>query len=273
MKYSTAIQSGVQHALESVSERVILPKFRHLAASDIIEKSPGDLVTIADKESEAMLRDALSALLPEAAFVGEEAAAADPDILNSLHAPLCWIVDPIDGTHNYAHGQPPFGIIIALCVQGETVAGWLYDPLARRLCHAWQGGGAFVGDEMVYARPTDRGLPVAAISQMFLDDRQRTILKEAVAPHYHCVDIPRCAAEQYPRLVLGQNDISLFERVLPWDHAAGILFLNEAGGMAARPDGRTYAPTQTERGLIGAASPRLYEQMATLLAKTDWFDD
>ncbi len=84
-------------------------------------------------------------------------------------------------------------------------------------------------------------------------------------------DIPRCAGEQYPRLVLGQNDVSLFERVLPWDHAAGILFLNEAGGMAARPDGRAYAPTQNERGLIGAASPALFEGMLQQLLNIDWF--
>jgi fructose-1,6-bisphosphatase/inositol monophosphatase family enzyme len=58
---------------------------------------------------------------------------------------------------------------------------------------------------------------------------------------------------------------------LPWDHAAGILFLNEAGGMAARPDGRAYSPTQDERGLIGAASPALFEAMAELVIQSNWY--
>jgi fructose-1,6-bisphosphatase/inositol monophosphatase family enzyme len=81
------------------------------------------------------------------------------------------------------------------------------------------------------------------------------------------VDIPRCAAEQYPRLVLGQNDVSIFERTLPWDHAAGVLFLNEAGGKAARPDGSPYRVDDYARpGMIGAATPALWEELAERMA-------
>jgi len=88
-----------------------------------------------------------------------------------------------------------------------------------------------------------------------------------IAPHYRLVDIPRCAAEQYPRLVLGDNDVSVFERTLPWDHAAGVLFLNEAGGKAARPDGSAYRVDDYDRpGLLGAASPRLWDGLAERMA-------
>jgi fructose-1,6-bisphosphatase/inositol monophosphatase family enzyme len=88
-----------------------------------------------------------------------------------------------------------------------------------------------------------------------------------IAPHYSLVDIPRCAAEQWPRLALGINDISVFERTHAWDHAAGVLFLNEAGGMAARPDGSPYRVDEPERtGLLGAASPGLWEQLAVRMA-------
>jgi fructose-1,6-bisphosphatase/inositol monophosphatase family enzyme len=81
------------------------------------------------------------------------------------------------------------------------------------------------------------------------------------------VDIPRCAAEQYPRIVLGINDVSIFERTLAWDHAAGVLFVNEAGGRAARPDGSAYrVDNHLQPGLIAAASPALFEQMAGHLA-------
>jgi fructose-1,6-bisphosphatase/inositol monophosphatase family enzyme len=104
---------------------------------------------------------------------------------------------------------------------------------------------------------------VAAISVIFADAARRTALMEHIAPHYALVDIPRCAAEQYPRLALGVNDVSVFERTLAWDHAAGVLFLNEAGGMAARPDGSAYrVDRHMERGLIGAASPALWEELA-----------
>ena len=74
-------------------------------------------------------------------------------------------------------------------------------------------------------------------------------MRRAIEPHFRMVDIPRCAEEQYPRLVLGENDVAFFGRTLPWDHAAGALLLNEAGGKAARPDGRPFRPgSGTSRG-------------------------
>jgi len=92
-------------------------------------------------------------------------------------------------------------------------------------------------------------------------------MKAKVAPHYTLVDIPRCAAEQYPRIVSGVNDVSIFERTLAWDHAAGVLFVNEAGGRAARPDGSPYrVDRHLQPGLIAAASPALFEAMAERLA-------
>ena len=81
------------------------------------------------------------------------------------------------------------------------------------------------------------------------------------------VDIPRCAAEQYPRLALGVNDVSVFERTLSWDHAAGVLFLNEAGGKVARADGSAYRVDDTRKGLIAAASPALWEGLAARMAQ------
>ncbi len=95
---------------------------------------------------------------------------------------------------------------------------------------------------------------------------KRAAVQAHIAPHYELVDIPRCAAEQYPRLVLGQNDVAIFERTLPWDHAAGVLFVNEAGGKAARPDGSPYRVNDHDKpGLIGAASEALWEGLAARL--------
>lgn len=271
LTWSPSLHNAVRIALKTAAENHILPRFRHLTQSDVIEKTPGELVTVADREAEYALSSMLCSIMPDAAIVGEEAVAADPTLLSLLAAPSCWIIDPIDGTHNFAHGKSPFGVLVALCHDGVTEAGWLYDPLSGRLCHAVRGGGAFVDGERIHSQSTGKNPPIAAISELFLNPNQRSGLRTHIAPHYNLVDIPRCAAEQYPRLVLGQNDVSVFERVLPWDHAAGILFLNEAGGMAARPDGRAYAPTQDQRGLIGAATPEAFEAMAQRLADADWF--
>ncbi|MEQ1497846.1 MAG: inositol monophosphatase family protein [Novosphingobium sp.] len=253
--------------LQQASNRAIMPRYQSLSADQIDAKAADDVVTIADKEAELILAEGLASLLPEAAIVGEEAAHADPALLNRLGDALCWIIDPIDGTNNYAAGKPPFGVMVALSQAGETVAGWIYDPLSGRLAHAHHGAGAFIGEDRITAQTTGAQPPIAAISLVFMDPAKRQAMKDHIAPHYTLTDIPRCAAEQYPRLVLGVNDCSIFERTLAWDHAAGVLFVNEAGGMAARPDGRAYRVDEAHLpGLIGAASPQLWEELAFRLA-------
>ena len=261
-----ALTSAVFAVIKDAATRAILPRYQQLAEGEIITKSPGELVTVADREAEVLLFEGLARILPEAALVGEEASEADPALLDRLGDALCWIVDPIDGTHNFARGAPPFGVMVALAQSGETIAGWIYDPLSGRLCHAHQGQGAFVGEERIAARTTGAEPPVAAISLVFMDPAKRAAMSAQIAPHYTLVDIPRCAAEQYPRLVLGVNDLSIFERTLAWDHAAGVLFVNEAGGKAARPDGRAYRVDEAHLpGLIGAASPALWDELAARL--------
>jgi fructose-1,6-bisphosphatase/inositol monophosphatase family enzyme len=262
-----SLTPAVLAVMQKAARRAIMPRYQALAAHEIDAKAADDVVTVADKEAELILAEGLARLLGEAAIVGEEAAHADPALLERLGDALCWIIDPIDGTNNYAAGKPPFGIMVALAEAGETTAGWIYDPLSGRLCHAHRGGGAFVDDVQVSARCTGNLPPVAAISLVFMDQDRREAMKAHIAPHYALVDIPRCAAEQYPRLVLGVNDVSIFERTLAWDHAAGVLFVNEAGGKAARPDGRPYRVDEAHLpGLIGAASPALWDDLAARLA-------
>jgi fructose-1,6-bisphosphatase/inositol monophosphatase family enzyme len=263
----TAIDREILGLMRRVTELAIMPRYRNLAAGEVEDKGGNDPVTIADKESEALLREGLTALDSSLAFVGEEAAHADPTILDSLDRP-CWIVDPVDGTRNFANGKPPFGIIIARAEGGEAQSGWLYDCLSGRFCAAHKGEGSSIDGEIVSARPTGGTPPIAAISMIFMDEDRRKATKRHIAPHYELVDIPFCAAEQYPRLALGVNDISLFERTLAWDHAAGALWLNEAGGKAARPDGSPYRVDEVGRtGLLGAASPALWDELAELYEK------
>lgn len=261
-----AFDTDLAALLPRVAQTAILPRYQHLATGEITNKAVDDVVTVADTDAEALLSEALARLLPEAAIVGEEAAAADPAVLDRLGDSLCWIIDPIDGTNNFAAGRPPFGILIALAEHGEAIAGWIYDVLSGRLCSAHRGEGAWVDGERVHARGTGQTPPVAAFSLMFADPDRRAAMQQRVAPYYTLVDIPRCAAEQYPRIVLGVNDVSIFERTLAWDHAAGVLFVNEAGGRAARPDGSAYrVDTHLQPGLIAAASPALFDALAARL--------
>lgn len=264
---SRALDEAVTALMRETAEATLLKHYQRLGTEEVSNKAADDVVTIADTESEIMLAASLAKILPEAAIVGEEAAHADPAIFERLSDKLCWIIDPLDGTNNYAAGKPPFGIILALAQGGETMAGWIYDPLSGRICSAHRGQGAWINGEPLIARGSGEGTPIAAISLVFVDKAKRAALLEHIAPHYTLVDIPRCAAEQYPRIALGQNDVSLFEKTLAWDHAAGVLMLNEAGGKAARPDGSAYrVDRHLEPGLIGAASPKLFDEMAERLS-------
>lgn len=251
--------------MRQVARDVVMPRFRNLAADEIAEKAADDFVTIADKESELRLSEGLSAILPEAGIIGEEACATDPAILDRAGEGLNWIIDPIDGTGNFAAGNPPFGIMVALADAGTTLAGWILDPLTGRLCHALLGGGSHIDGQAVRAKESGGDLPVAALAVYFMTAEERADIQRRAEGAFAVVDIPRCAAEQYPRLVLGQNDVSVFARTLPWDHAAGTLFVNEAGGCCQRLDGTPYVVGDLRRGLLGASSPRLWDQAARQL--------
>lgn len=259
------LAQSVADLMRQVAAEEIMPRYRNLAAHEIEEKSVGEQVTIADKESELRLNEGLTVILPEAGLVGEEACAADPTLIEQLGSGLNWLIDPIDGTHNFASGKPPFGIMVALVDGGETIESWMLDPLTGRLCHAELGKGATIDGAPVQARESGAALPVAGLSLLFADPTKRENLKERAEGRLQMVDIPRCAAEQYPRIVLGQNDVALFERTLAWDHAPGTLFVNEAGGLVARPDGSPYRPDQDQKGMLAAASPAMWEKAAKIL--------
>ena len=253
--------------MRRVSEEAIVPLYRVLDDAQIEAKAPGDVVTVADRAAEAMLAEALAAFEPSLPVVGEEAAHADPAVQDAL-AGDCWIVDPLDGTRNFARGEPPFGIIVARAEGGVARSGWIYDCLSGRFCAAHEGRGAFVDGERIRAKPTGETPPVAAISLIFMEEARREAVKRRIMPHYRPTDIPYCAAEQYPCLALGVNDVSIFERTLAWDHAAGVLWLNEAGGKAARPDGSAYRVDEWAKpGLLGAASPALWDDLAMRMAE------
>ena len=257
-----AIDRQICALMQRVSQEAILPRYQNLSSAEIDQKAADDFVTVADHEAEEMLSEGLAAIDGSLDIVGEEASHADSSVMDRLSGD-CWIIDPLDGTHNFAHGKPPFGIIIARASGGLCEAGWIYDCLSGRFCHTQRGAGAFVDGEPIKSRPTGHDKPVAAISRIFLTEEQRALVDAKLAPYYELADIPRCAAEQYPRLALGENDVSSFKRTLAWDHAAGVLWLNEAGGKACRLDGSAYRVDESDKpGLIGASSPAIWDEFA-----------
>lgn len=259
------LRDQVSTLMRDVAADVVMPRFRLLAPEEIDEKSPGEIVTIVDRESERRLHDGLAALGLGARIVGEEAAEADADLLEGVDRGLVWLIDPLDGTANFAEGRAPFGMMVALVEDGAPLAAWILDPLAGRLCHAERGKGATCDGQPVRARSATRRAPRAALGTHFLPPDRRERVHAAAANGLAVQPVPRCAAESYPRLVLGQDDVALFQRILPWDHAAGALFLTETGGKATHWDGRPYRVGGTGQGMLAAATPDLWQAAADIL--------
>ncbi|MBC2669078.1 inositol monophosphatase family protein [Novosphingobium piscinae] len=251
--------------MHEAAERIIRPGLGQLQDDAIRLKAPGEVVTIVDRACEALLSERLSAIHPEAIVVGEEAVEDDPRLLELLGTELCWIVDPLDGTANYAAGKAPYGIMVALAQAGEILGGWILDPTSGRLCGAELGHGARIDGKLFNAPGRHRETPIAAISRLFTDASRRDRVVAALAA-CDVTDSPRCAADQYPRVALGIHDLTYFDRTISWDHAAGVLFINECGGRAAHPDGATYRVDQPRAGLLIATDPVLWDSVAPAVA-------
>lgn len=266
---SARLDAEVLALLRKVSGGVILPHYRALADHQIETKAPDDFVTVADRLAEEMLNEGLARVVPGLALVGEEAAHADPTVMDGL-ARDCWIIDPIDGTANFASGEGPFAIMIALASGGEARSAWIYDPVRERLLTAHLGAGAYCDGEPVAARASGTTPPNLSAMTRFMAPDQRALFEAEIAPHYTQVKPPGCAAEEYPLTAFGHHDLCIYERTLAWDHAAGCLFLNEAGGKCARQDGTPYRVDSDRKGMIGAASPRLWDEFVARLDKSGY---
>ncbi|KPL66841.1 inositol monophosphatase [Erythrobacter sp. SG61-1L] len=251
--------------MEQVAECAILPRFRRLSGADVAEKSPGEVVTSADLEAERLLAEGLASLCPGVRIVGEEAVSADPGRLSGVGEGLVWLVDPLDGTANFAAGSALFGMMVALVEDGVPQMGWILDVVTGRMCFAEAGKGATIDGQPVRARGTGSPRPVAALGTHFLEPHRRERVHAHAQGQLQRVAVPRCAAESYPRLVLGENDIALFQRSLPWDHAAGALFVNEAGGRVTHWDRSPYRVGGHGTGILAATDPYLWEVGAQVL--------
>ncbi|WP_375289230.1 inositol monophosphatase family protein [Qipengyuania sp.] len=252
--------------LEAASEAV-LPRFQRLTAREVEEKSPGELVTIADREAERIIARGLAPLYPDARFVGEEICAQDPSLLENLDEGAVWIVDPIDGTGNYAAGRTPFALMAALLVDGEILASAILDPVAGRVARAERVAGAFLDGQRLTATVTApdigalKGIVSGFARPRDMEDRV-TALTDRVA---EVAPTKRCAGHEYPLVATGAFDFALYWRTLVWDHAAGVLLLRESGGVAAHIDGTPYHPGRSGGGLLIARNQAIWNAVAAVL--------
>ncbi len=261
--------------MREAGQDIILPLYRRLTAGDIEEKAPGDLVTVADRRAEEFLTGALAKLLPGSTVVGEEAVAADVAVLDRLRdAGPVWLVDPVDGTANFAAGQGPFAVMVALVESGVTRTGWILDLVLDRLAVADAGAGAYLDGVRITA---DQSVPPLSALRGNLRSRYlplgiRTALERRAALLGEALPGTGSAAREYPDVVTGVQDFSLFWRANPWDHAAGSLLVREAGAVIRRLDGTDYVPTDARPGLLVARNDGVWQQLhAALLTPESGF--
>ena len=252
--------------LRETAEADILPRFRTLADDQVMEKKPGDLVTVADIEAERRLTASLSALVPGSVVVGEEAVHREASVLQRFEddGPL-WIIDPVDGTQNFVDGRTPFVIIVAFVLGGETRGAWIHDPVGDETAIAMEGEGAWRGETRL------RVSPGAAINEMTglinsnAYGRPHRDLVRSKKEAFGEIIRYRCAGHAYTQLAAGENHFSIYNRLWSWDHAAGILLHREAGGYSARVDGKPYRAGDRVEGLLSAPSRECWTQIHEFL--------
>ncbi|MFE5215381.1 MULTISPECIES: inositol monophosphatase family protein [Streptomyces] len=225
--------ADVEEAVRKAAAAEILPRFRRLADHEVDTKSgPHDLVTDADRLAELRLTEDLGSLLPGSVVVGEEAVHANPATYDALQgdAPV-WIVDPVDGTRQFVHGDDGFCTLVALAHEGVVIASWTYAAARDQFATAVRGQGAFLDGERLFAGPPapGRDLVVATSHPDYTTDEQKGALRalwtDGVAPR-PCGS----AGLEYLAVARGELDAVAFSWEAAWDHAAGLLLVEEAGG-------------------------------------------
>ncbi|MCB1379275.1 MAG: inositol monophosphatase [Alphaproteobacteria bacterium] len=227
--------------------------YGELSSLQVSQKGPGDYVTAADKKCDKILREELAKARPGYAFLTEETgvvAGTDPD-----HR---FIIDPIDGTSNFMHALPIFAITVALERKGELVAGVTYNPISDELFTAEKGAGAFVNNKRLRVA-SRKDLPSALVAyeiphrggkNLPLSRAEMAVLQATTAGLRGLGS----AALELAYVAAGRVDAMVCRDLNPWDIAAGILLVREAGGFVADCDSEA-SPMDT--GNIVAANADL----------------
>ncbi len=244
-----------------IAARKLIRDFNEVENLQVSSKGPGDFVSRADKMAEETIREILMETRPNYGFLGEEF----PEIIGK-DPTRRWIVDPLDGTTNFLHGLPHWAISIALEFKGEIVAAVVYDPIKDELFASEKGAGAWVNDRRL--RVSGRTTMIETIFATGLPFGGRADLPETIADLGRilpvCAGVRRwgSAALDLAYVAAGRYD-GFWERGLhPWDMAAGLLLVKEAGGLL---DGMVKGDNPLVTGEVIAAAEPIYDRFAKLV--------
>ncbi|OCX30588.1 MULTISPECIES: inositol monophosphatase [Bradyrhizobium] len=259
MKLSHADALNIGNILAEVGHREIMPRFRRVREIEVRTKTSAfDVVTEADELAEQAISAALLRVFPDALIVGEEGTARDATALDRIGtADLAFIIDPIDGTRNFTSGLPLFGTMVAATIRGEIVFGAIHDPVCNDTAFAMRGEGAWLelpdGSryDLKVAAPAPVSQMDAIVGVNFLPEPLRTTVAGNLSKLGMTAWL-RCAAHEYRMAASGHCHLLFYNKLMPWDHAAGWLLHREAGGYSAHFDGSPYRPVNLTGGLLCA---------------------
>jgi len=194
---------------------------------EISYKRPSDLVTDADRRSEALIIERLQSYFPKHAMVAEEGGGAKTE------SDYCWYVDPLDGTTNFAHGFPVFCVTLGLAYRGEVIAGVVYDPLRDELFAAERGSGAYLNNTRIHVSKTAKlseSLVATGFPPFALDHQLNIEYYSRFTKLSHGIRRAGSAALDLCSVASGRFEGFWELKLNPWDKAAGTLMVTEAGG-------------------------------------------
>jgi myo-inositol-1(or 4)-monophosphatase len=226
------------------------------------QKAPRDLVTDADLASERAVRGVIAEAYPEHGILGEEA----PDA-RQLDFPYCWVVDPLDGTINYAHGFPCYAVSVAVTHRGNLLAGVVYDPERDECFTAAAGEGARLNGQPMAVSPVtliEEAMVAISFPAVVTADAPDVRAFLNVAPHCQAIRRTGSAALNLAYVACGRLDAHWAHQINPWDSAAGVLLVQEAGGVATGSGGEPYSVAEGHYLAAGAAT--LHDALRPLVA-------
>ena len=245
------------------SAGALLARHAGRARTVTTKRSAIDLVTEVDRAAERLIQRSLKRIDPSFGFLGEEHGEVRDG------AAARWIVDPIDGTMNFVHGLPIFGVSIGLQYAGTLVAGVIYDPMRRELFTATKGGGAFLNGRRIRVSPTQKlshSLVSTGFSSTFLtQDEPYLSWFKALQRRSHGVRRIGSTVWCLAQVAAGRLEGFYEKDLWPWDIAAGLVIVQEAGGRTTGFDGR--APTLEGRQLV-ATNGRIHNELLNVLKLT-----
>ncbi len=262
----TSGKTALEVAREAVKIAGAYARERFDQEKDIRFKGPGDIVTEVDTQTEAMVFGLIREEFPDHTLVGEESTydvRADEG--------YAWIVDPIDGTRNYAGGLPFYSTVVGLALDGEVLVGVNYDPEREDLFEAERGSGAYLNGKRIHvSERTEFEGCIIGFDLPYIDVGARyelDMLAQSIWPNMGTVRALGSSALGISYAAAGRTDLYFQHRLSPWDMVAGILLVEEAGGVITDRNGNR--ATLYSDGII-ASNANLHEEFLRLSEGTDW---